>query len=133
MAPETTQQDRALTALENLEHASKAIGASIAFAESARDALNREPPAREVAVAITAAEDAQHRLDAALRGMHGRPVPAPGDEWALITRPDPATIHVTFADGSGLALGEDGLARPLPVEYAPPSVVAGDFDGPREA
>lgn len=67
MAPMTAATPAQQVALEELQVAHQAIRASLSSLEHARDALNRESPAREVAIAITDAEGSELRVEKALR------------------------------------------------------------------
>lgn len=66
MAPMTAATPAQVRAFTELREAHQRVRETIDFLEIARDALNRQEPAREVAIAITEAEGAELRVGKAL-------------------------------------------------------------------
>lgn len=100
MAPMTAATPAQERALVELQEASVRVRDTIGFLEVARDALNRESPAREVAIAITDAEGAELRIGKALSVLTSAVVfPLPAERQAelraaaergMVTGRDPA-------------------------------------------
>lgn len=83
MGPATEAQE---SALAHLERAKLFTGDAIKELEGARDALNREHPARHVALAITAVEDGELRVQKALAELEAQ-MPTPSiDEMTELQR-----------------------------------------------